>query len=46
MFTAILGTRALVNLAYGGRRVERLSIGRVKMKPAATTAPTNAESTV
>lgn len=42
MFTAILGTRALVNLAYGGRRVERLSIGRVKMKP----APTNAESTV
>jgi preprotein translocase subunit SecD len=46
MFTAILGTRALVNLAYGGRRVERLSIGRVKMKPAVTTAPTNAESTV
>ena len=46
MFTAILGTRALVNLAYGGRRVGRLSIGRVKMKPAATTAPTNAESTV
>ena len=46
MFTAILGTRALVNLAYGGRRVERLSIGRVKMKPAAATAPTNAESTV
>ena len=46
MFTAILGTRALVNLAYGGRRVERLSIGRVKMKPAATTAPNNAESTV
>ena len=46
MFTAILGTRALVNLAYGGRRVERLSIGRVKMKPAATTAPNNAESRV
>ena len=46
MFTAILGTRALVNLAYGGRRVERLSIGRVKMIPAVTTAPTNAESTV
>ena len=46
MFTAILGTRALVNLAYGGRRVERLSIGRVKMKPAATTGPNNAESTV
>jgi len=32
MFTAIMGTRALVNMSYGGRRVERLSIGRVKMK--------------
>lgn len=32
MFTAIMGTRALVNLSYGGRRVERLSIGRVRMK--------------
>ena len=32
MFTAIMGTRALVNLSYGGRRVEHLSIGRVKMK--------------
>jgi preprotein translocase subunit SecD len=27
MFTAILGTRALVNLIYGGRRVQKLSIG-------------------
>ena len=27
MFTAIMGTRALVNLFYGGRRVDRLSIG-------------------
>ncbi len=27
MFTAILGTRALVNLMYGGRRVDSLSIG-------------------
>ena len=27
MFTAILGTRALVNIVYGGRRVDRLSIG-------------------
>mgnify|MGYP001384009359 CR=1 FL=1 len=26
MFTAILGTRAVVNLIYGGRRVERLHI--------------------
>ncbi|MEC7493016.1 MAG: protein translocase subunit SecD [Pseudomonadota bacterium] len=32
MFTAIMGTRALVNLSYGGRRVERLSIGRVKIR--------------
>ncbi len=27
MFTAIMGTRALVNLFYGGRRIKRLSIG-------------------
>ena len=27
MFTAILGTRALINLIYGSRRVEKLSIG-------------------
>ncbi len=27
MFTAIMGTRALVNLFYGGRNVKRLSIG-------------------
>jgi len=27
MFTAIMGTRALVNLFYGGRRVRTLSIG-------------------
>jgi preprotein translocase subunit SecD len=30
MFTAIMGTRALVNLIYGGRRVQSLSIGGVK----------------
>jgi preprotein translocase subunit SecD len=29
MFTAILGTRALINLIYGGRRVHKLSIGRL-----------------
>lgn len=29
MFTAILGTRALINLIYGGRRVDSLSIGRL-----------------
>jgi preprotein translocase subunit SecD len=28
MFTAIMGTRALVNLFYGGRRVQKLAIGR------------------
>jgi preprotein translocase subunit SecD len=27
MFTAIMGTRALVNLMYGGRRVQSLSLG-------------------
>ncbi|MEM0954347.1 MAG: protein translocase subunit SecD [Pseudomonadota bacterium] len=27
MFTAILGTRALINLIYGGRNVKRLAIG-------------------
>ncbi|VAW94500.1 Protein translocase subunit SecD [hydrothermal vent metagenome] len=26
MFTAIMGTRAVVNLMYGGRRVDKLSI--------------------
>ena len=30
MFTAIVGTRALVNLFYGGRRVDRLAIGGAK----------------
>lgn len=30
MFTAIVGTRALVNLFYGGRRVKQLSIGGAK----------------
>lgn len=30
MFTAIVGTRALVNLVYGGRRVKSLSIGGLK----------------
>ena len=32
MFTAILGTRALVNAVYGGRKVESLSIGRIPNK--------------
>ncbi len=27
MFTAVMGTRALINLFYGGRRVSKLSIG-------------------
>ena len=30
MFTAIIGTRALVNLFYGGRKVRTLSIGGAK----------------
>jgi preprotein translocase subunit SecD len=30
MFTAIMGTRAMINLVYGGRRVRTLSIGGVK----------------
>ncbi|MDA8659250.1 protein translocase subunit SecD [Luminiphilus sp.] len=34
MFTAILGTRALVNLIYGGRRVESLSIGPLPKRDA------------
>lgn len=31
MFTAIMGTRAIVNLVYGGRRVRSLSIGGKKV---------------
>lgn len=31
MFTAIVGTRALVNLIYGGRSVQKLSIGKYKL---------------
>ncbi len=30
MFTAIMGTRALVNLIYGGRNIKHLQIGGVK----------------
>jgi preprotein translocase subunit SecD len=26
MFTAVMGTRAVINLIYGGRKVQRLSI--------------------
>lgn len=32
MFTAIVGTRALVNLVYGGRSVKKLSIGYKEAK--------------
>ncbi len=35
MFTALIGTRALVNLIYGGRRVKRLSIGGSMIRAAA-----------
>ena len=31
MFTAIVGTRAIINLIYGGRRVKKLSIGGIKV---------------
>jgi preprotein translocase subunit SecD len=34
MFTAILGTRALVNFIYGGRRVDSLSIGPLPKRDA------------
>ena len=27
MFTAIMVTRAMINLVYGGRRIQKLSIG-------------------
>ncbi len=30
MFTAIMGTRSIINLVYGGRRVKKLSIGGIK----------------
>lgn len=30
MFTAIIGTRAIINLIYGGRSVKKLSIGGVR----------------
>ena len=30
MFTAIIGTRALINLIYGGRTVQRLAIGNYR----------------
>mgnify|MGYP000691744159 CR=1 FL=1 len=26
MFTAIIGTRSVINLVYGGKRIEKLSI--------------------
>jgi preprotein translocase subunit SecD len=34
VFTAVVGTRALVNIIYGGRNVKRLSIGGVSTLPA------------
>jgi preprotein translocase subunit SecD len=38
MFTAIMGTRAIVNFAYGGRKVKTLSIGGQRAEPAAVQA--------
>jgi preprotein translocase subunit SecD len=37
MFTAIVGTRALINLIYGGRKVEALSIGTIPPRTEALT---------
>ena len=31
MLTAIMGTRAIINLIYGGRKVNKLSIGGIKV---------------
>ena len=39
MFSAIMGTRALVNVIYGGRRVRALSIGGL-VRPATPLAET------
>ena len=36
MFSSIMGTRALINLIYGGRRVKTLAIGGVAGKRQAT----------
>ena len=36
MFCSIMGTRALINLIYGGRRVKNLAIGGVARKVAGT----------
>lgn len=38
MFTAIIGTRAIVNFIYGGRKVKTLSIGGRRPEPAASHA--------
>ena len=38
MFTAILGTRALINAFYGGRRVDSLSIGPLPKRQKEATA--------
>jgi preprotein translocase subunit SecD len=35
MFTAIIGTRAIINFIYGGRKVKTLSIGGRQPEPAA-----------
>ena len=30
MFTAIMGTRSIINLIYGGRKAKKLSIGGIQ----------------
>ena len=39
VFTAVVGTRALVNVIYGGRNVKQLSIGGVSTLPAEQKIP-------
>ena len=36
MFSSIMGTRALVNFIYGGRRVKSLAIGGIGNKRSST----------
>ena len=38
MFTAIIGTRAIINLIYGGKAGKTLSIGSYKMQAQAAQA--------
>jgi preprotein translocase subunit SecD len=41
MFSAIVGTRALINLIYGGRSVKALSIGGIRSATAQQVRPSS-----